>query len=181
MTGQAKPGAHAPRRISVVGSTGSGKTFLARKLSARLGLPLVELDHLRGCADTGHAGEGGSFGHAIRSAVACDRWIIDGHYRQFRDLVWNEADLVILLDYPLHVILRQLWKRYRGKPSRREGRIAGDLASESASWRRRLRRLGKTMAERREYRALLGRLENAEHRVKRFRDPESALAWIEGL
>ena len=33
-------------RISVVGTTGSGKTTLARALSAQLGLPYIEMDAL---------------------------------------------------------------------------------------------------------------------------------------
>lgn len=180
------------RRISVVGITGSGKTYLARRLSSQLGLPLIELDRLRESAapETDLTDE--RFCEAVKAAVASDSWIIDGHYREIRHLVWNEADLVIHLDYPLSVILRQLLKRYVAKHARRfvpwqAGTASGHSpadgagARESASWRKRLRRLAKTLSERRQYTKMLEKLDNTGARVKRFANKEAAEAWIQSL
>lgn len=47
----ASPRQVTPRRISIVGASGSGKSFLARRLASQLDIPIYELDHLRNDAD----------------------------------------------------------------------------------------------------------------------------------
>lgn len=179
------------RRISIVGITGSGKTYLAQQLSARLGLPVIELDSLRDDAVTALNRSQDAFGEAVRAAVESENWIIDGHYRAHRDSVWNRADLIIHLDYPLPVVLRQIARRYRANNHAREHADTAQQTGQdgarslsapaSASWRKRLARLAKTLVERREYARLLARLDHADARVKRFSSQEAVLAWIESL
>jgi adenylate kinase family enzyme len=169
----------ALRRISVIGSTGSGKTYMSRRLSARLGLPLVELDQLRLMAEGTHHASGDDFAVAVRAVVSKECWVIDGHYREVRHMVWNDADLVIFLDYPLLVIVRQLFGRYFAKRFQRPG--GSEKPRDPASWARRLRRFAKTLAERREYHRVLSMIDNTNVRVKRFRNRAAAAAWIEAL
>jgi Adenylate kinase and related kinases len=98
------------QRILIIGRTGSGKTTLARELSAAIGVPHVELDALY---------FGPNFSTVplslLRSrtsvAIAGDRWVTDGNKSAVRDLVWPRADSVIWLDYPLVVSLLRLGKR----------------------------------------------------------------------
>jgi adenylate kinase family enzyme len=119
-------------------------------------------------------------------ALSQDSWIIDGHYREIRQLVWEAADLVILLDYPLSVIIRQLLRRYlakRGQP-RAAVRQSSDGAAavhRPATWRKRLRRVAKTLAERREYAQVLGQVDNPEARLKRFTNAAATEAWLKSL
>src|SRR6185437_10622151 len=64
-------------RIVVVGSTGSGKTTLARALSGTLGIPHIELDALHwGPHWTPVADE--TFRQRVRDAVVAERWVSDG-------------------------------------------------------------------------------------------------------
>lgn len=170
----------------MVGSTGSGKTHLARRLSRQLNLPLIELDKLSQASAPDTGAPDRAFAKAVAAAVQQDCWIIDGHYRQIRQLVWDRADLVILLDYPLIVIIRQLWRRYLAKRQQLHGAggqhpDAAPPVQRSASWRKRLRRLIKTVAERREYRRLLAQIDNPEVQLKRFTNAAALEAWLKTL
>ena len=100
------------RRISVVGSTGSGKTTFGRELARRLGIPFVELDALAWGPKWTLVPEE-LFRERVVRAVEGDAWVIDGNYagRGARDLVWPRADTVIWLDPPLRLIFARLFER----------------------------------------------------------------------
>src|SRR5262245_27291374 len=92
---------HMPRRIAVVGTTGSGKTTLARRLAERLGVPHIELDSLFWGPDwTPVAAD--VFLSRIRSAIAAERWVSDGNYVGSTDaMLWTAADTLVWLDYSI--------------------------------------------------------------------------------
>lgn len=98
------------RKVVVVGTTGSGKTTVARELAARLGVPHLELDAL-------HWGPNWSvpskeeFRARVAGALVGDAWVVDGNYSKVRDIVWGRADTLVWLDYRLIVILRQVIAR----------------------------------------------------------------------
>jgi hypothetical protein len=46
--------------------------------------------------------------------------VSDGNYRATRDLTWGRAELIVWLDYPLHVVMRQLFWRTMRRWRRRE-------------------------------------------------------------
>src|SRR5579871_6058918 len=92
--------ATAAHRIVVVGSTGSGKTTLARHLACRLHLAHVELDALHWDANWVPAPTP-IFRERVDAALSGPAWAVDGNYSKVRDIVWPRADTVIWLDYPL--------------------------------------------------------------------------------
>lgn len=100
------------RSVSIVGSTGTGKTTFGRELAAILDVPFVELDALNWAANwTMTPLE--DFQARVADVVAMDGWVIDGNYggRGARDLVWPRADAIVWLDYSLPVIVLRLWRR----------------------------------------------------------------------
>ena len=97
-------------RIVVVGSTGSGKTTLARRLSALLDIPHVELDALN-WEPNWVAAQVEVFRQRVEDAVAGDAWVVDGNYTAVRDLVWPRSTALIWLDYPLGTLLWRLLRR----------------------------------------------------------------------
>ena len=107
-------------RITIIGTTGSGKTFLARKLSALIGIPLYSLDKLNSPGNDNllNAGE---FRDKVAHITKGEQWIIDGSYKIVQDVIWPKADLIIWLDYPLYRVLFRQALRVIRKSSREAG------------------------------------------------------------
>ncbi|MBO0729539.1 MAG: hypothetical protein J2P57_09785 [Acidimicrobiaceae bacterium] len=100
------------RRVSVVGTSGSGKSWMARELAARLGLPLLELDAIRHQKDWEPLPDA-EFVEQVSSFVCQDCWIVDGNYFSLvtEPVVWPAADTVILVDPGRVVVMRQVvWR-----------------------------------------------------------------------
>lgn len=65
------------RRVSVAGTSGSGKTTVARRLAERFGVPHVELDaHYHGPG--WQPADPDALLAAVAEAAAGDGWVIDG-------------------------------------------------------------------------------------------------------
>jgi adenylate kinase family enzyme len=101
------------QRITVKGTSGAGKTTVARTLAGHLGLAYVELDEL-------HHGPNWTEATAeelqakVRAFMesAPDGWVVDGNYeRKLGELVVSAADTVVWLDLPLRVALTRVTRR----------------------------------------------------------------------
>lgn len=77
--------ASAGPRIVVVGSTGAGKTLMARELSAAFRIRHVELDALRWDPNWTEVSDE-TFRHRVAENVVGDQWIVDGNYSMARKL-----------------------------------------------------------------------------------------------
>ncbi|MDL2344964.1 AAA family ATPase [Deinococcus sp. MIMF12] len=98
------------QRVIVIGTTGSGKTTLARALAARLGVPHGEQDawnHLPGWQEAPRE----QFRARVAAFTAGDAWVMDGNYSKARDIGWARADTLVWLDYPGQVVFGRLLTR----------------------------------------------------------------------
>src|SRR5579863_4007415 len=77
-------------RVIVQGVSGSGKTTLATALAATFGVAHLELDGLYHQADWTPL-ELEDFRSRVQRFAAQPRWVIDGNYRQVRDILWPLA------------------------------------------------------------------------------------------
>jgi adenylate kinase family enzyme len=172
------------RRIAVVGTTGSGKTTLARRLAQRLGQRHVELDALYWEPKWTPAATD-AFRKRAAQALSGDGWVVDGNYGQVRDIIWSRADTIVWLDYSLPIIFWRLVRRtfwrvgtqaelWNGNHERlREQFFSRDSLFLWAlrTYRRR----------RRQYPLLFGQPEHAHLAVVRLRSPQAARDWLAGI
>ncbi|MFE9117462.1 adenylate kinase [Streptomyces sp. NPDC007172] len=107
------------RRVLVVGSTGAGKSTLARALGERLDVPYHELDALH-FAGPGWA-EDPHFATRVAEIAATSAWVLDSYGTpEVRPLLWERADTVLWLDYPRRVVMLRVLRRSLRRTVRRE-------------------------------------------------------------
>ncbi len=98
------------KRVVVFGTTGSGKTWLAKRLGARHGLRVIELDALYWGRDWQPAPLD-LFRHRVEREIRDGDWVVVGIYGQVRDLTWGAADTLVWLDLPFPLVFWRLLKR----------------------------------------------------------------------
>lgn len=172
------------QRISVVGTSGSGKTTTANQIAQRLGIPHVELDALHWEADWTPATLD-VFRKRVAQALSGDEWAVDGNYSKVRDIVWNRADTVVWLDYGLPVILWQLVRRTLRRTLTQEELWSGNRESLGRALFTRdsilLWALQTYRRRRSEYPALLDQPAHAHLAVVHLRSPQATRDWVLSL
>lgn len=110
-----------PRRVVVLGVTGSGKTTAARRVAGALGAKHIELDALW-WGPNWTASDPEDFRERLAAAIeGVDCWVADGGYASHVwDITWSKADAALWLDYPLPLILVRLFRRSAGRIFSRE-------------------------------------------------------------
>ncbi len=91
-------------RIVIIGTSCSGKTTLAKELSAILGFHHIELDELYWKPKWVER-EGEEFKALVAESAAKDNWVADGNYSVVRDILWSRATTIIWLNYSFPVVL----------------------------------------------------------------------------
>ncbi|HEY6746909.1 MAG TPA: AAA family ATPase [Mycobacteriales bacterium] len=115
---------HRPRRVLVAGTSGSGKTTLAAGIAAALGLPHVEIDALfHGPAWTPRP----SFEADVRDFSAGPSWVTEWQYGAVRAHLADRADLLVWLDLPRSLVLRQVIRRTLVRRLRRQRLWNGNI------------------------------------------------------
>ena len=100
------------KRILIIGSAGSGKTYLSHVLSKKLNIEVTHLDKIYWlpnwekqpvtfCEDL------------TKELVVPNEWIFDGNYIQTLDIRLEKADLVIFLKVNRFKCIASLFKRKR--------------------------------------------------------------------
>jgi adenylate kinase family enzyme len=177
--------AGAGRRIIVVGSTCSGKTTLAERLAARLGVPATDLDALHWEPHWTEA-DRAVFRERVRQAVATPGWVIGGNYLTWQqDISWPLADTVVWLDFELPIILRRIisrsWRRYRSRELL-WGTNYEDFWTHLKLWEREKSLISWAVtthrAQRRRYAVFLADPRWAHIRFVRLRRPEEVERWL---
>jgi adenylate kinase family enzyme len=97
-----------PRRVLVAGTSGAGKTTLASRVATLLDVPHIEIDALfHGPGWTPRD----SFESDVHKFSAGPCWVTEWQYSQVRAILAQRADLVVWLDLPRALVMRQVVRR----------------------------------------------------------------------
>jgi adenylate kinase family enzyme len=101
------------RKVIIIGCSGSGKSYFARKLRDKTGLPLYHLDNIWWRSD-GTNIERVEFDSILGELLGRDEWIIDGNYKRTMERRMDACDTVFFFDLPTEVCLEGIRER-KGK------------------------------------------------------------------
>jgi adenylate kinase family enzyme len=113
-----------PHRVLVAGTSGSGKTSLARRVASELGTAHVELDAL-------HHGPNWTrrtdFTFEVERLSAGSSWVMEWQYDEVRPLLAERADLMVWLDLPRRVVMTRVTFRTLRRAWRKEVLWSGNV------------------------------------------------------
>ena len=108
-------------KIHIIGCSGSGKSYLARKLSEKYCIPHFDLDDLPWDNHAEHYGvkmPPEKRSAMLQEIVQKENWIIEGVYYKWVQDSFRAADMIYVLEIPSRVykfrILRRFFKRKLG-------------------------------------------------------------------
>lgn len=100
------------KRILIIGSAGSGKTYLSHILSKKLDIEVTHLDKLYWLPNW-EKQPVNFCENLTKELVTPDEWIFDGNYIQTLDIRLEKADLVIFLKVNRFKCIASLFRRRR--------------------------------------------------------------------
>ena len=172
-----------PRRVHVKGTSGSGKTTVAKAIAEKLGIRHIELDAIYWQPSWTELPKD-EFYERVKEETENGDWAIDGNYRVVRDLIWDRVDTIVWLDLPfIPVFLRIVWRTIRR------------IITQEELWNSNTEKLDALFGKygmplwviqthekrRKEYPPLLADPKLSKVDVKRFTSLKEVNRWIESL
>ena len=91
------------RKIHIIGGPGSGKSYIAEKISTLYNIEAYDLDDLfwdRHTNDYGTKARDEDRNSALDRILKQESWIIEGVYYRWVEQAFNDADLILILTTP---------------------------------------------------------------------------------
>lgn len=96
------------RKIIITGTTCTGKTTLGRKLSKGLSIPQIDLDNFYFLPNWVEKEKEKFVQDVVDEVGGKKEWIVTGSYQTLlKDTIWQQASVIVWLDYPLSLIVRR--------------------------------------------------------------------------
>lgn len=99
------------KRVMIIGSPGTGKSFFAKKLEITSGLPLIHLDYYYHDRTKNYYTDKQAWRQKVEELTDQDKWIIDGNYGSTMSERMKKADTIIYFDIPRRIALFGVLKR----------------------------------------------------------------------
>ena len=117
----------APRRIAILGNAGSGKSFLARKLGAIHGIPVLDLDDLFWLCPGDYTTKRpmDELSALVDAEWRKDAWIVEGVYGELIEPFLARSQQLVWLDLPWNCSR----ERITARESRRSRALTGKVSA----------------------------------------------------
>ena len=99
-------------KIYILGPAGSGKSFLANKLSKLLDIPHYDLDEIYWIEKATKKRPESKWKPMLNKILKNNKWIIEGVFSSWVDNALKKADAIIWLDFSSKIISWRIFKRY---------------------------------------------------------------------
>ena len=102
-------------KIHIIGCSGTGKTYLAKKLSNKYNIPHYDLDNIywdNSSEKYGIKTEVEKRDKLLQKILEKDDWIIEGIYYKWLEQSFKNADIIYILDLPKYIYKFRIIKRF---------------------------------------------------------------------
>jgi len=100
------------KRIYILGTSGSGKSYLAGILSKKLSIPRYDLDNILYHVKYTKKRKVENRIKMLKPLAKKKKWILEGVYGSWIEDALKKADIVIVLDIPLRILAWRILSRY---------------------------------------------------------------------
>ena len=119
-------------KIHIIGCSGMGKTYLAKKLSNKYNIPHYDLDNIywdNSSEKYGIKTEIEKRDKLLQDILEEDSWIIEGIYYKWLEQSFKNADIIYVLDLPKYIYKFRIIKRFIKRKLRLEAGKKENLKS----------------------------------------------------
>ena len=102
-------------KIHIIGCSGMGKTYLAKKLSNKYNIPHYDLDNIYWDNSSEKYGLKTEFekrDNLLQNILEKDAWIVEGIYYKWLEQSFKDADIIYILDLPKYIYKFRIIKRF---------------------------------------------------------------------
>ena len=102
-------------KIHIIGCSGTGKTYLAKKLSNKYNIPHYDLDNIYWDNSSEKYGLKTEFekrDNLLQNIFEKDAWIVEGIYYKWLEQSFKDADIIYILDLPKYIYKFRIIKRF---------------------------------------------------------------------